>query len=102
MKELSVFIDESGDFGPTEPHSPYYFIAMVFHNQSDDISQHIKTLDARLEDLGLKSHYIHTGPLIRKEREYFNIPLESRRKTMSRMLQFSRNANIKYKYFCRF
>lgn len=33
MKELSVFIDESGDFGAYEPHSPYYIITMVFHDQ---------------------------------------------------------------------
>ena len=31
MKELSIFIDESGDFGSYEPHSPFYIITMVFH-----------------------------------------------------------------------
>ena len=98
-KELSIFIDESGDFGPTESHSPYYFITMVFHNQNDDISDCIKTLDSHLDNLGLKSHYIHTGPLIRKEREYYNMPLDLRRKILSRMLQFSRNTKIRYKYF---
>lgn len=99
MKELSVFIDESGDFGPTESHSPYYFITMVFHDQDNDIKIQIDSLDNHLENLGLKSHYIHTGPIIRKEREYFNMPLELRRKILSRMLQFSRNVKIKYKYF---
>lgn len=33
MKELSIFIDESGDFGDYSPHSPYYIITMVFHDQ---------------------------------------------------------------------
>ena len=28
MSELSIFIDESGDFGPYEYHSPYYIISM--------------------------------------------------------------------------
>lgn len=37
-KVLSVFIDESGDFGPYEAHSPYYLVAMVLHNQDIDIS----------------------------------------------------------------
>ena len=41
MKELSIFVDESGDFGEYNYHSPYYIITMVFHNQSDDISQDI-------------------------------------------------------------
>ena len=37
LRELSVFIDESGDFGDYCFHSPYYIIAMIFHNQSTDI-----------------------------------------------------------------
>lgn len=37
MRELSVFIDESGDFGDYCFHSPYYIIAMIFHKQSTDI-----------------------------------------------------------------
>ena len=39
MKELSVFIDESGDFGEYSPHSPYYIITMVFHNQDTSINE---------------------------------------------------------------
>ena len=31
---MSIFIDESGDFGPYEQHSPYYQVAMVLHDQS--------------------------------------------------------------------
>ena len=27
-KELSIFIDESGDFGDYDPKSPYYIISM--------------------------------------------------------------------------
>lgn len=37
MKELSIFIDESGDFGEYDYHSPYYIIAIVMHNQGLDI-----------------------------------------------------------------
>jgi len=36
-KILSVFIDESGDFGPYEPHAPYYLVAMVLHNQNINV-----------------------------------------------------------------
>ena len=38
MKEkvLSVFIDESGDFGQYNPASPNYYVAMVLHNQEID------------------------------------------------------------------
>ena len=37
MKELGLFIDESGDFGEYSHHSPSYIITMVFHNQEVDI-----------------------------------------------------------------
>lgn len=32
MKVLSIFVDESGDFGLNDVYSPYYIVAMVFHN----------------------------------------------------------------------
>ena len=71
-KILSVFIDESGDFGPFESHSPYYLVAMVLHNQSLDISNNISDFEAHLTNLGYPQHAVHTGPLIRRESEYAN------------------------------
>ena len=44
MKELSIFIDESGDFGEYEQHSPYYIITMVFHDQAIPISEAVARL----------------------------------------------------------
>lgn len=41
MKELSIFVDESGDFGEYEKHAPFYIVTMVFHNQAIDISDNI-------------------------------------------------------------
>ena len=34
MKELSVFVDESGEFGSS---SKYYLVTLLFHDQSIDI-----------------------------------------------------------------
>ena len=39
MKELSIFIDESGDFGEYNKISPYYIVTMVFHDQDKDIKK---------------------------------------------------------------
>lgn len=50
-KTLSVFIDESGDFGPYEPHSPYYLVALVLHEQNFDITEDIKVFDSHLSNL---------------------------------------------------
>lgn len=40
-KILSVFIDESGDFGQFDPKHPMYYVAMVMHKQANDISANL-------------------------------------------------------------
>ena len=55
-KILSVFIDESGDFGPYEAHAPYYLVSMILHNQSTDISENIKLFDSHLLNLGYPNY----------------------------------------------
>ena len=32
-RELSIFIDESGDWESYDFHLPYYIVAMIFHDQ---------------------------------------------------------------------
>lgn len=32
-RELSIFIDKSGDWGSYDFHSPYHIITMIFHDQ---------------------------------------------------------------------
>ena len=76
---LSVFVDESGDFGPYKTHSPYYIVALVFHKQSNDISGDVQKLDVRLKNWGFANHTIHTGPLIRRESVYRDEETESRK-----------------------
>ena len=44
-KILSVFVDESGDFGKYNSASPYYYVGMVLHNQDIDISKNIYALE---------------------------------------------------------
>ena len=38
MKELSVFVDEYGDFGEYEKHAPYYIIKYFFNCNSKFIA----------------------------------------------------------------
>ena len=45
MHELSIFVDESGDFGEFKPHSPYYIISMVMHDQAVDIGEDLAILE---------------------------------------------------------
>ena len=38
MKELSIFVDESGDFGEYDYRAPFYIISMVIHEQDSNIN----------------------------------------------------------------
>lgn len=68
MGQLSIFVDESGDFGEYSTHSPYYIITMIFHDQCKDIQPNITHLNEALENMGLgKNFAIHTAPIIRRE-----------------------------------
>lgn len=93
---LSVFIDESGDFGPFEPHSPYYIVAMVLHDQSTDIGPNILAFEEQLGYLGYPHHAVHTGPLIRRESVYHNDLVENRRRLYNALFHFARRLDIRY------
>ena len=97
LKELSIFIDESGDFGEYCFHSPYYIITMVFHNQTIDIQEQIQYLNTELSYLGLDNLCIHTGPIIRKEEIYKNMEICERRRIFNKMMAFIRAIDVKYK-----
>ena len=51
MSELSIFVDESGDFGAYEKHAPYYIISMVMHDQAVDISEDLKCFEQEVQSL---------------------------------------------------
>ncbi|MCD7763151.1 MAG: hypothetical protein LUI14_08105 [Lachnospiraceae bacterium] len=89
-KTLSVFIDESGDFGPYETHAPYYLVSMVLHDQSIDISGNISAFESHLRNLGYTEHAVHTGPLIRRESVYKNDLVENRKQLFNALFNFSR------------
>ena len=45
MGELSIFIDESGDFGAAKEWPSFYLVTLVFHEQKHPITEHIKVLE---------------------------------------------------------
>ena len=93
---LSIFIDESGDFGKYDVHSPYYLFSMVFHNQREDINEEISKLDYRLSALSDRK-LVHCGPLIRREEIYRYTDLEERQKIFRSLYFFALKAPVKVK-----
>ena len=99
LKELSVFIDESGDFGLYENHSPYYIVTLVFHDQSVDITENINLLNAKVRVSGLPNYTVHAGPLIRREKEYLHLSLLERKRIFNFLYNFTRTTDITYHPF---
>ena len=95
-KELSVFIDESGDFGAYTPSAPYYIVSLVLHDQRENISQEIAYLNERLIYWGFPEHAIHTGPLIRRELFYLNMELDDRKRLFNGLFHFTRRIPVRY------
>ena len=50
---LSVFVDESGNFGDPDDPARYCIVTLVLHDQSVDISRFVSELDRANYDLGL-------------------------------------------------
>lgn len=70
MKELSIFIDESGDWGEYEKHCPFYIVTMVMHDHAKDITAEINHLNEKLCYIDCDDQCIHAGPIIRGEHQY--------------------------------
>ncbi len=95
-KILSIFIDESGDFGAYDRRAPYYLVTMVFHDQDCDITGNIQALNDCMSRLGYPFHAIHTGPLIRRESVYAEDLMTARKSLFNALFNFSRKLDFKY------
>lgn len=97
MKELSIFIDESGDFGEYDYHSPYYIISMVMHDQDCDITPELIKLENELINVGYPNHCVHAGTIIRQEAEFRFEDIDVRKKILKKMMSFLRQIDVKCK-----
>lgn len=96
MKTLSIFVDESGDFGPVSNHSPFYLFTLVFHDQNNSITESIPKLDEQIRSLGFPNHAIHTAPIIRNEGFYKSYSFDERKRLFNSLLFFTSKVDIKY------
>ena len=97
MRELSVFIDESGDFGKPTHLPANYLVTFVFHDQDNDISENVDKLDESLSTSGFDIDYIHMGPIIRREDVFRSMTLDERRRLAYKMLNFYTHCQLLHK-----
>ena len=72
MKELSVFVDESGDI---DGESRYYLLALVFHDQSNELTPTISLYEQSLNNRDLPNILFHFSPLLRANERYHGPPM---------------------------
>ena len=96
MKELSIFIDESGDFGEVIERPAYYLVTLLFHDQKNKIVSNVKKLEDSTKNSGFDFEYIHTGPVIRREDVFSVLTIDDRRKLLFKMLNFIASSPITY------
>lgn len=99
MNILSVFIDESGDFGEKTNLKSYYLVTMVFHNQSESIADNLKRFEDALSNCAFKDNCVHTGPIIRREEPYKNLTIDERRKILYCVRSFMLACKLKQHTF---
>jgi len=93
---LSVFVDESGDFGNLQSHSPYYIVTMLFHDQNDSITLDNAALDANVREIGFDPISLHSGPIIRREGYYREHMRDERKKLLRSLLAYCQHVPIRY------
>lgn len=88
MRDLSIFIDESGDLGET---SEYYLLTLVMHDQSDSIDADIERYERSLPN--------HVGPLLNGHDDYELLDISQRRASLSCFRTFTQQLPFKYRTF---
>ena len=97
MKELSLFVDESGDFGKFDDRCPYYITTLVLHEQDICINNNVQQLDQELSMCPLGIHTVHSAPLIRREKIYNKLSIKERFDIFNKIFHFTRSVDIRYK-----
>ena len=93
MRELSIFIDESGSDGLD---GSYYLLALVLHEQGDSLERAIAQYEQSLRDKGLPNAPLHTTPLLYHKKGYEGMDEETRKRLLSSFRVFSRHLPIRH------
>ena len=93
MRELSVFIDESGDIGTG---SEYYLLTLVFHDQSDGINSWLNSYEQACVASSLPKETFHFTPVLRGHAPFDSMDYSTRKRLLSRFRSFVERLPFKY------
>lgn len=93
MSELSLFLDESGS---DNLRDTYYILALVVHEQSDELAENIGRYQESLREKGLPDIPFHATPLLNGHDAYENMDIATRKKLFSAFRVFFRHLPLRY------
>ncbi len=85
MRELSIFIDESGDIGSG---SKYYLLPLIFHDQSVDIDNWLTSYELSCTEGNLPRHTFHFTPILREHPPFDSLDFSTRKALLGRFRFF--------------
>lgn len=77
-KQLSIYIDETGDFGPYDSITKIYGVGFVLCEDLDKCDPYLRKFYRRLQSKKACDFPIHVGPIIRREGPYSDLTHEER------------------------
>lgn len=86
-KELSIFVDESGDRGGK---ARYYLLTLVFHDQADSIAEAVTGYESKLARADLPNIPFHSEPLMNGHKDYEFLGIEQRKAMLAYFSSFVR------------
>ena len=96
MRELSVFVDESGG---QEGISKYCLITLVFHDQGESLEEQTLAYERSLCAKQLPDVPFHASPLIYGKGDYRHMTMAERKRLLAAFFVFMRALPIRYKTF---
>ena len=96
MRELSIFVDESGSDGLSDRH---YLLTIVMHDQSESIADSIAAYEGALRAKGLPDIPFHASPLMNGKDQYSGLDLRTRKMLLGSFRVFFRHMPVKYHTF---
>ena len=96
MRELSIFVDESGSDGLSDR---YYLLTVVMHDQSDSIAESTKAYEDALCAKGLPDIPFHASPLMNGKDQHSGLDLRTRKMMLGSFRVFFRHMPVRYRTF---
>lgn len=99
VHECSIFVDETGETGKRASRSEYYGVAMVFHEQDEEVLPIFAEYERKLSEKHLKNIPMHTESLLSGTGDYRDIAPLGRQQMLNAFLLMIRRLPISYAIF---